>query len=111
MSKKIPHGEEHLNCPLWQKPMSEVCHKCPWWFEIRGANPQTGEDVSDWNCAIAWGPMLALNIAQQARQTGAAVESFRNETVKGTREAQQFMAAALMNHHPQPPAILIEDKS
>ena len=82
MSRKIPRGEDHLNCPLWQKPMSEVCHKCPWWVEVRGANPQTGEDASDWQCAITWGPLLAINIAQQARQTGAAVESFRNETVR-----------------------------
>lgn len=61
--------------------MSEVCHTCPWWTEVKGKDPQTGEDASDWNCAITWGPMLAINIAQQSRQTGAAVENFRNQMV------------------------------
>lgn len=94
MSRKIPRGPEHLDCPKWQKPMAEVCHKCPWWIEVRGSNPQTGEPADDWNCAVAWGPMLAINIAQQARQTGAAVESFRNETVRSNEQACRVIAAA-----------------
>jgi hypothetical protein len=31
---------------------------------------------------MAWMPMLLIENAQQSRQTGAAVESFRNEMVK-----------------------------
>ena len=47
-----------------------------------GKNPQTGQDVSEWNCAVAWLPMLLIEGSQQARQTGSAIESFRNEMVK-----------------------------
>lgn len=82
MRKQTPIGDENLVCPLHRKKMAEVCHKCPWWVHVRGRNPNTGEDVDEWNCAIAWGPMLAVNVAQQARETGAAVESFRNEVVR-----------------------------
>ena len=32
-------------------------------------------------CAVTWLPMLMIENSQQQRQTGAAVESFRNETL------------------------------
>ena len=69
------------NCPL---NGFESCKKfdCAWFVQIRGTNPNTGEEVDDWGCAMAWMPMLLIENAQQSRQTGAAVESFRNEMVK-----------------------------
>ena len=33
-------------------------------------------------CRISWVPTLLIENSQQQRQTGAAVESFRNETLK-----------------------------
>lgn len=69
------------NCPLNKfKPCKQT--ECAWFVHIRGVNPNTGEPVDEWNCAIAWGPILLLENAQQSRQTGAAVESFRNEIIK-----------------------------
>ena len=67
-------------CPL----IGEECMKlkCEWFTEIRGTNPQTGKEVDEWGCAVTWLPMLLIENSQQQRQTGAAVESFRNETVK-----------------------------
>jgi hypothetical protein len=78
---QIPRADEGLICPLHKKDMSEVCHKCPWWYRIRGNNSNTGEEVDDWRCALSWLPMLLIEGAQQSRQTGAAVESMRNEIV------------------------------
>jgi hypothetical protein len=49
---------------------------------VRGGDPQTGNEIDEWNCAITWGPTLAINTAQQVRQAGAATESFRNEFVR-----------------------------
>jgi hypothetical protein len=37
------------------------------------------------DCAIKWIPVLLIENAQMERQTGAAVESFRNESVKTSR--------------------------
>jgi hypothetical protein len=51
-------------------------------MQVLGKNPQTGQDVSQWDCAITWLPMLLIEGSQQTRQAGAAIESFRNEVVK-----------------------------
>tara|TARA_R100000278_G_scaffold1585_2_gene3188 strand:+ start:853 stop:1149 length:297 start_codon:yes stop_codon:yes gene_type:complete len=66
-------------CPL----IGEDCRglECSWYTQIRGVNPQTGEEVDEWGCAVTWLPMLLIENSQQQRQTGAAVESFRNESV------------------------------
>jgi len=64
-------------CPLLKKDC--VTHKCAWYMRISGMNPNTGEQVDDWGCAIAWLPVLLIENSQQQRQTGAAVESLRNE--------------------------------
>ena len=53
-------------------------------------NPNTGEEVDDWSCAVTWLPSLMIENSQQQRQTGAAIESFRNETVKSTMKAQEI---------------------
>jgi hypothetical protein len=39
-------------------------------------------------------PMMAIEIAQKENQTGAAVESFRNEVVKANQQNQQLYANA-----------------
>lgn len=68
-------------CPLHS---FEPCRQldCAWFTQVRGTNPNTGKEVDEWACAIAWMPMLMIENSQQQRQTGAAVESFRNEMVK-----------------------------
>jgi hypothetical protein len=47
---------------------------------VRGTDPQGGE-VNRYDCSDAWIPMLLIENSQQQRQTGAAVESFRNTMV------------------------------
>jgi capsule polysaccharide export protein KpsE/RkpR len=53
-------------------------------------DPNTGTDVDHWSCAVTWMPMLTIENSQQQRQTGAAVESFRNEVVKSNEENRQL---------------------
>ena len=53
-------------------------------------NPNTGEEIDEWGCAITWIPMMQIETSQQARQAGAAVESFRNEVVRANSENQQL---------------------
>ena len=76
-------------CPL----IKEDCFglKCSWFTQLRGVNPNTGKDVDEWGCAITWIPMLLIENSQQQRQTGAAVESFRNEMVKANESSQQLL--------------------
>lgn len=84
---KIPHADKGAICPLHKTDTSTVCHKCPWWTRVIGKHPQSEEMIDDWRCAIALLPMLLIENAQMQRQTGAAVESFRNRIVDGVIEA------------------------
>tara|TARA_Y100001951_G_C11250147_1_gene245842 strand:- start:544 stop:819 length:276 start_codon:yes stop_codon:yes gene_type:complete len=67
-------------CPLIQKNCKE--HKCKFYIQVMGTNPNTGQDVNEWNCAVTWLPMLLIEGSQQTRQAGSAIESFRNEMVE-----------------------------
>ena len=71
--------EQGKFCPL----IGEDCLglKCSWFTQIRGTHPQTGQEIDEWGCAVTWMPLLLIENSQQQRQTGAAVESFRNETL------------------------------
>lgn len=80
-------------CPLIKKKCVE--HKCKFYTLIRGTNPNTGEEIDRWDCAVSWMPMLAVEISQKSNQTGAAVESFRNEVVDANRVNQQLYLSAL----------------
>ena len=71
--------EQGKFCPLIGKDCIGL--QCSWFTQIRGYHPQTGEPVDEWGCAVTWLPMLMIENSQQQRQTGAAVESFRNETL------------------------------
>ena len=62
-----------------------------WYTKISGTDPNTGDIVDDWSCAISWMPTLQIEMANTNRQTGAAIESFRNETIKGQKEFTQLI--------------------
>ena len=82
--------EAKNNCPLnGFEPCKQL--DCGWFIKLRGMDPNTGEDIDEWGCAIAWMPMLMIENSQQQRQTGAAVESFRNEMVKANESSQQLL--------------------
>ena len=67
-------------CPLLQKECIGL--QCAWITQIRGMDPQTGEDVDEWDCAIKWLPFLMIENTKKNIESGAAVESFRNEVVQ-----------------------------
>jgi hypothetical protein len=78
------------NCPLDSfNPCRQL--ECAWFMQIRGTNPNSGELVDEWGCSMTWMPMLMIENSQQQRQTGAAVESFRNEMVKSNEVGQRVL--------------------
>lgn len=79
-------------CPLIGKDC--VQFECKFWSQIKGKNPQTGADIDEWECTISMLPFLILEASQQARQAGAAVESFRNENSKQTETLTKVMLQA-----------------
>jgi hypothetical protein len=80
-------------CPLLKKECIE--HECAWYMHVRGMNPNTGEDVDHWNCAISWLPMLTIENSQQQRQTNATIDVFRNEVHKSNQENRQLYIEGL----------------
>jgi hypothetical protein len=89
--------EQGKFCPLIGKDCIQM--QCAWFTQIRGNNPQTGEPVDEWGCAVTWMPMLMIENSQQQRETGAAVESFRNESVKAHLENQQLSYVQALQQH------------
>lgn len=82
-------------CPLMKKDCIGL--QCAWFTQVRGKNPNTGKEVDEWACAIAWLPVLLIENSQQQRSTGAAVESFRNEMVRANENSQQALLAVAKN--------------
>ena len=78
-------------CPLVKKECLGL--QCAWFTQVRGTNPNTGQEVDEWACAMAWMPVLLIENSQQQRSTGTAVESFRNEMVKANAQSQAVMLA------------------
>lgn len=90
--------DEKVKCPAtgFAKSCRAIVTKCdcPKFVQIRGVDPQSGEEVDKWGCVDSFLPMLLIENSQQQRQTAAAVESFRNEMVKANETGQQVLLAA-----------------
>lgn len=91
------------NCPLNKfEPCKEL--ECGWFIQVRGVNPNTGEEVDEYGCAVSWLPIMLIDNTQKQRETGAAVESFRNEMVRSNHASAEIFQA-LVN---TPNALTIE---
>lgn len=80
---------------------------CRFWVTVLGQNPQTGETVNNGDCAIAWMPMLLIENSKVNRETGAAVESLRNENVT---TGQQITGALMQVAAANAPQLLRSDE-
>ena len=96
---QIPMAAAGMTCPLHRKDMSKVCHKCPWWTQVRGQDPSTGKEIDTWSCAIAFLPTLLIENSRQSRSGAAATESFRNEFVEANRRSVEAIASMMRDDH------------
>lgn len=80
-------------CPIIKDECMQL--KCAWFTKVEGYNINTGKQVEEWNCAMTFIPMLLIENSGMSRQTGAAVESFRNEMVKSNEETQKIFSNML----------------
>lgn len=80
-------------CPLIKKDCIE--NKCIWYTQVRGMNPNTGEPIDEFQCAINFLPFLIIENTQRQYSTGAAVESFRNESVRQNDTLNELMAYSI----------------
>jgi hypothetical protein len=54
---------------------------CRFWITVQGRHPQTNEVINNQDCSFNWQPILMIENSKVNRETGAAVESLRNENV------------------------------
>jgi hypothetical protein len=86
-------------CPLIKKDC--VGLTCAWFTRVQGYDMNSGNQVDNYECAISWLPMLLIENSGQQRQTGAAVESFRNEMVKANEVNTQLLLATSESQQPK----------
>ena len=97
----MPKGKKDLQveftCPLGsecEEIKNNKIYRCMWYTKVVGVDPNTGEEHDDWSCAISWMPTLQLEMSRTNRGQTEALESFRNQTVKGQSEFNQLIAKA-----------------
>jgi hypothetical protein len=86
----MPIFDPDGKCPLLNKKC--IKHQCVWYNMLQGKHPQTGMDVQEWGCSIAWIPLLLVENSQQILSTTAATESFRNEMVQSNNIMTKVLA-------------------
>ena len=84
---QLPKGDY---CPLLKKKCIGL--KCMLFTKLQGTDMNTGKEIDEYACAVTWLPMLLVENSGQQRQTGAAVESFRNEMVKANENSVKLLA-------------------
>ena len=87
----MPIFDPDGKCPLLNKKC--IKHQCLWYNMLQGKHPQTGLDVQEWGCSIAWLPLLLVENSAKMGGVQAATESFRNEMVKGQNVMNNILAA------------------
>ena len=86
--------EVEFFCPLGstcEEAVDGVIKRCAWYTKMVGLDPNTGKEVDDWACAMSWMPMLQVEMSSTNRGQTQALESFRNETVKGQEEFNKIV--------------------
>jgi|TARA_R100000084_G_scaffold30419_1_gene11073 hypothetical protein len=87
----MPIFDPDGKCPLLNKKC--IKHQCVWYNMLQGKHPQTGLDVQEWGCSIAWLPLLLVENSSKINGITSATESFRNEMVKGQNVMNQILAS------------------
>jgi len=80
--------EVEITCPLGSECETTKDNKimrCAWYTKVVGMDVNTGKEIDEWSCAIAWMPRLQIEMSSTNRGQTQALESFRNETVKGQK--------------------------
>ena len=89
----MSNEETIITCPLGsecREIRDNKVYQCRWYVEIAGTDMQ-GNEHNEWKCAIAWMPILQLEMAGTNRGQTQAIESLRNETVAGQAEFNQII--------------------
>jgi len=88
--------ETCLTCPLGAKCeeiKDNILHRCIWYVEMKGTD-SAGDEHNEWNCAMAWMPILQTEVATSNRGVAASIESMRNEMTEGQKRFNTILEEA-----------------
>lgn len=71
-------------CPILKKECIGL--ECSWIIKMEGYDINTGQKLNEWTCTVAALPKLLIENAGMQRQTGAAIDSFKDEMVSGAEK-------------------------
>jgi hypothetical protein len=77
--------ETVTTCPLGhtcEKAVDGKIERCAWYIKMAGSDPQTGAQIEESRCSMAWQPLLMLEANGLALNGNASIQSLRNETIK-----------------------------
>lgn len=89
--------EVKMTCPLGaecEEIKDNKIHRCVWYVCLKGKDPQSEKAIDEWKCSMAWMPIMLVENAQTNRGQTKALESFRNEMVKGQQVFNEMLASA-----------------
>lgn len=89
----------NLTCPLGstcEEIKDNKMHRCAWYTQMQGKNPQSEEMIDEWRCAIAFMPMLQVEMSQTNRGQTNAIASFRDEMIKGNNQMLAVQSAKMI---------------
>jgi hypothetical protein len=90
-----PRAAPGAACPFRARDMSEVCHGCALWTQVKGTSPQTAEPVDHWGCALAFLPLLLIENAAQQRAASVELNKLRNENAVAAQTVAGAVGAAV----------------
>lgn len=82
-------------CPLLKKDC--VGLQCNWFMRVQGVNPNTGAEVDEWACSIAWIPLLLIENSRQQMNTNQVFQNFRTDLVSATTSSLELLAQAVQD--------------
>jgi len=68
-------------------------HACPKWINIIGKEPQTGQNINQWNCSDAWVPILLIENSKMQHETAASVDMFRESMLQANEVSRELLLA------------------
>lgn len=86
--------EVRTTCPLGhtcERAVEGAIERCAWYTRVVGVDPQTGQDVDDWRCAIAWQPVIMLEVAAKVNTGNATMQSLRNNLDERQKQALEVV--------------------
>ena len=65
--------------------------RCTWYTKVVGKHPQSNEHVDQWDCAIAWLPMLSIEMSQTNRGQTQALCDLRDQVKQSNNNLKQSL--------------------